>query len=192
MRRVCLALWYRTLVAGAAIMFGSTALFATPEPTATAPSVTTAPAPAAAPEADALVTELATCLSSDGNEVVFFPDKKFECAPFRSGSRLLAAITPQQRDPLVICRQEHAADQRRLRLKTIFKIAEHPKIKVGVNGIRLIGAVFCSDEVNLNSLNLSYSLVLDHGVFRYGIRADGFSTRGNFSVDDSFVFDKTA
>ena len=81
MRRVCLVLWYRALAAGAAILFGSTALFATPEPTTASPAATTAAA--AAPEADALVTELATCLSGDDHEVVFFPDKKFECVKFQ-------------------------------------------------------------------------------------------------------------
>jgi hypothetical protein len=185
MRRVCLALWYRALVAGAAIVFGSTAFVAAAATTA-APAP--APAPAAEAEADPLVTELATCLSADDREVVFFPDKKFECVPRRSGGRLLAAITPQQRDPLVICGSEHAKDQRRLRLKTIIKLAKQQAIKIGADGIRLIGAVFCSEEVNLNDLVLPYSLVLDHGVFRYGIRAVGFSTRDNFSVDDSYVF----
>ena len=120
---------------------------------------------------------------------MFFPDRKFECVKFRTGGKLLASITPQQRDPAVICRSDHQNDQRRLRTTIFSKIADAPGIDIGENGIRLIGAVFCSDEVNLNDLTLPYSLVLDDGVFRYGIRAERFSTRGNFSVEDSFVFD---
>ncbi len=175
MRTASFAAWTRALAAGATVLFLSKPLIAAPA--------------AAVPLEDVLVDELVKCLSSDEREAVFFPDRKFECVKFRTGGKLLASITPQQRDPAVICRSDHQNDQRRLRTTIFSKIATHPGIDIGENGIRLIGAVFCSDEVNLNDLTLPYSLVLDHGVFRYGIRAERFSTRGNFSVEDSFVFD---
>jgi hypothetical protein len=65
-------------------------------------------------------------------------------------------------------------------------------IRIAPTGIRLIGAIFCGDEMDLSDLNLSYPLVLDHALFRFGVRGDNFRTRGNFSLDGSYVFDNLA
>ena len=54
-------------------------------------------------------------------------------------------------------------------------------------GIRILGAIFCN-KLDLVGLNLEYSLVLDHSIFREGIDARNFQTRADFSVDDSLIF----
>jgi hypothetical protein len=68
--------------------------------------------------------------------------------------------------------------------------AEQPpkRPRIAATGIRLIGAIFCEDEVNLTDLDLPYPLVLDHALFRSGIRGQNFHTRGDLSLEGSFVF----
>jgi len=136
------------------------------------------------------VADFAKCLA-DEREVVLRPDQDPQCVAARSGGKLLDDITPEQRDPKIVCRSEHAGDRRRLPSDIIRQLAD-PKHRIAPTGIRLIGAVFCGDEVNLTDLNLPYSLVLDRSMFRFGVRGQNFRTRGNFSLDGSYVFDNLA
>ncbi len=136
------------------------------------------------------VADFAKCLA-DEREVVLRPDQDPQCVEARTGGKLLDDVTPEQRDPRVVCRSEHRGDRRRLPSDIIRELAD-PKHRIAPTGIRLIGAVFCSDEVNLSDLTLPYSLVLDRAMFRFGVRGQNFRTRGNFSLDGSYVFDNLA
>jgi hypothetical protein len=138
------------------------------------------------------VTDLAHCLAAradggDGNEAVLL-ESGWVCAEHHTGSALVGG-TIAALDPAEFCSSRHATDPRRLPSETIKRIAEQKETPLAPTGIRIIGAVFCRDEVNLSDLDLPYPLVLDRGLFRFGIRAQNFRTRGNFSVEDSLVFD---
>jgi hypothetical protein len=61
-----------------------------------------------------------------------------------------------------------------------------PRIKE--SGIRIIGAAFCSSEIDLSDIDIPYSIVLDYSLFKFGLRVKNFKTAGNFSIDYSVVF----
>jgi hypothetical protein len=158
---------------------------------------------------DDRVADFAKCLAT-GGEVVLRPDEGPSCAAFRTGARLLDDITPAQRDPAVVCRRDHTGDRRHLPSSIVRQLADLSQpsdtteikkmaeskpskpIRIAPTGIRLIGAIFCGDEMDLSDLNLSYPLVLDLALFRFGVRGENFRTRGNFSLDGSYVFDNLA
>jgi len=79
------------------------------------------------------------------------------------------------------------ADRRRLPGDAIKQIAAQTRAAGG--GIRIFGAVFCRDELDLRDLELSYSLVLAQSYFRWGITAQNFRTHGDFIADDSLILD---
>jgi hypothetical protein len=141
------------------------------------------------------VSDLAQCLAArpggaNGKEVVLL-ESGWVCAEYRTGSALVGGTTGAL-DPTEFCSSPHAADPRRLPSEIIKQIAEQKETPLAPTGIRIIGAVFCSDEVNLSDLNLPYPLVLDRGLFRFGIKGQNLHIRGNFSVEDSLVFDNLA
>jgi hypothetical protein len=61
--------------------------------------------------------------------------------------------------------------------------------RIKASGIRIIGAAFCSGEVDLDDIDVPYSVVLDYGLFKFGIRAQNLKTDENFSIDNSVVFE---
>jgi hypothetical protein len=138
-----------------------------------------------------LVTEIANCLAwasdpSKNNEVVLLPSG-LKCVSAGEGRRLLTEQGLPPKDFVMgeFCRQK---DKRHLPSAIIKQLVE-AKYRIQLSGIRIFGAVFCSDELDLNDIDLPYSLVLDFSVFRFGISAREFKTRGKLSVDNSFVFD---
>jgi hypothetical protein len=69
------------------------------------------------------------------------------------------------------------------------QLAAQKQISISPSGIRVFGAIFCDDELDLIGLNLPYSLVLGNSVFKYGIDAHNFHTSNDFTIDNSAIFD---
>jgi hypothetical protein len=142
---------------------------------------------------DNLVSDLTGCLGTqstvpNAKEVVLLEDK-WLCAERYKGAALIGD-TIVSIDPTKICASD-GKDQRRLPSDIIKKISE--KKDSGETqarlpaGIRILGAVFC-EAVDLSDLTLPYSLVLDHGLFKSGIRGQNLSLHGDFSVDSGLIF----
>jgi hypothetical protein len=85
-----------------------------------------------------------------------------------------------------VCKNE--SDQRRLTGDVVKRLATQTALPIAPSGIRIIGAVFCSD-LDLVGLNLPYSLVLDHSAFKDRIFARNVSMRGDFSIENGFAAD---
>ena len=99
---------------------------------------------------------------------------------------------PRPELPFNVSRDEidkicHDGDRRALSGDTIKRIVAQANDSIGPMGIRLIGGVYC-DQVDLAGLDLKYSLILDKAVFRRGITARNLRVKGDFSIDDSLVF----
>jgi hypothetical protein len=147
----------------------------------------------------ALAGSFANCLSAEnegrtGKEVVLLQDRVV-CAEYRTGSKLVTDnLQATTLDPKTICRPDQN-DQRKLRSSIVSEVAKtvlNQGSHIGSRGIRIIGAIFCSNEVDLSNTNLPYPLILDYGVFTFGIRAQNLHVGGNFSVDGSLIFDNLA
>ena len=80
-------------------------------------------------------------------------------------------------------------DYRRLESSLIKDIVAKKDPRVKASGIKIIGAAFCESEVDLSDIEVPYSVVLDFGLFKFGLRAQNLKTDGNFSIDNSVVFD---
>lgn len=140
--------------------------------------------------ADALWTQ---CLSK-ARQVILNPDG-WLCADKTAGEKLQPKLTVAQLDPEILCAGD---DKRRMPNGIIRKIADRIRTTtpdeglsgaIHKNGIRIIGAAFCQDEVNLSDLTLLHPLVLDNAIFRFGIRARSLNIGGNLSLDGSYVYD---
>lgn len=140
--------------------------------------------------ANALWTQ---CLSK-ARQVVLNPNG-WLCTDKAPGERVRPTLTADQLDPEIFCAGD---DRRRMPTGVIHKLVELVKTTtpeeglsaaVYKNGIRIIGAAFCQDEVNLSDLTLLHPLVLDNAIFRFGIRARGLNIGGNLSLDGSYIYD---
>jgi hypothetical protein len=84
---------------------------------------------------------------------------------------------------------EQGVDYRRMDSSLVKDIVDKKDPRVKASGIRIIGAAFCGSEVDLSDIEVPYSIVLDFGLFKYGLRAQNLKTDANFSIDNSVVFD---
>jgi hypothetical protein len=130
--------------------------------------------------------KIAGCLSVGEEALLLQVD--IICKPYREGSDYLDREnlqTPFDIEPAKVCKDP--ADRRRLNADAIKRIAlKEDTHAVAPSGIRIIGAIFC-DQLDLVGLELRYSLVLDRSLFKSGINARNFRTKGDFSIDDSVV-----
>jgi hypothetical protein len=141
----------------------------------------------------------------EGRQVVLYPDK-WSCTDLADGASQLLGL-----DPILFDRNActNPTDMRRMptgilqALKIFYDPSfksDDPKLKakdsdapeIRKNGIRVIGGLFCQDELNLNDFELPVSLVLDRGVFRYGVRATKMKIAGNLSFDRAYIYDNLA
>jgi hypothetical protein len=101
-----------------------------------------------------------------------------------------------------VCRNND--DPRRLPADTIKRIAAYKGLHIGPTGIRIIGAVFCSDPsiargrppfeqigLDLAGLNLEYSLILDRSVVNGTVDARNLRVKGDL-VSTTPFFDPTS
>src|SRR5262249_13840019 len=54
-------------------------------------------------------------------------------------------------------------------------------------GIRIIGGIYC-DGVDLNGLDLPFSLILDQSIFMGRVNIRNFHTRGDLALDSSVMY----
>ena len=138
------------------------------------------------------------CLDQ-GRQAVLYPDK-WLCMDRADGERQLAGLGAEDFD-LTAC--DNTKDLRRMPTGVLQKLKDKVKSnssnqtpyarEIRNNGIRLIGGLFCQDEVDLSSFRLDAPLVLDRGVFKFGVRATKeLAIAGNLSFAHAYVYDNLA
>src|ERR1051326_1085962 len=142
--------------------------------TASAAAQETATPPAAADSPAALsgsLHDIAACLAK-GQDAALYPDD-VKCL-----ERYMVGRRPKP--PSIDCGRPPPNDRRVLRGNAIKQLAAQvqPELKAEPAGIRIFGAAFCSDELDLIGLKLPYSLTLSQSYFHYGIAAANFRTDG--------------
>jgi hypothetical protein len=121
----------------------------------------------------ARLREIAECLAK-GNDAVLSRDR-LQCVD-RFAKHLPVDTAPGV-ELGVVCSSANADDRRRLSGDAVKQLAAQKQISISPSGIRVFGAIFCDDELDLIGLNLPYSLVLGNSVFKYGIDAHNFHTQ---------------
>jgi hypothetical protein len=140
-----------------------------------------------------------------GRQVVLNPGK-WTCTDRSDGAKQLSDL-----DPMLFDREActNPGDMRRLPTGILQALKKYydpsfkptdPNLKaddgdvaaIRKYGIRVIGGLFCQDEVNLNDFELPVPLVLDRGVFRYGVRATKMKIAGNLSFARAYIYDNFA
>lgn len=154
-----------------------------------------------------LVEAITLCLSHN-KEALLFP-KHVQCTNYREGQDLLEKEYDKHHlswptnanfkevcptDPINTSLQrtpQRLFDARLLSTrkpeKDILKILIQRKLEIGSHGIRIIGAIFC-EKVELVGYELSFSLVLDHSIFKEGMELRNLHIKGDLSVDGSYIF----
>jgi hypothetical protein len=134
------------------------------------------------------------CLSQ-GRQVVLSPDQ-WTCTDISDGEKLLNDLAPEKFDPATVC----GTDDKRLMptgvLHQIKKMLDTNLNSPTVHtrtiqkiGIRLIGGVYCQDEVNLSDFSLAVPLDLDRSVLKFGFRARNLTIGGNLSFAGSYIYE---
>jgi hypothetical protein len=136
-----------------------------------------------------VIGQIMSCLTK-GKEAVLSPSD-VTCQPYHAGINILHSQNrdmPLGTDAEQVCddSQGRPNDWRRLPGNAIKLIAAKQGPPIDTRGIRVFGAVFC-EQLDLTGLDLAYSLVMDRSLFRKGIEARNFHTRGDLSFDGSLA-----
>jgi hypothetical protein len=141
---------------------------------------------AAAPKPDPLVATIADC-AHQGLEIVMLmtgPD----CVARTKGPKKKTSDVPFGIADLdARCKDDN--ERRKLGpeiIKQVVRYADEQKQPIAPSGIRIIGAIFC-DRLDLEGLDLPYSLVLDHSAFAAHLSGRNLKIRSDFSLDGSFL-----
>jgi hypothetical protein len=127
-----------------------------------------------------------------GREVVLLA-QNVECKDPGKGAQFLEETNPGMpldTDADKACSQDEPNDQRKLSGDAIKRIVSLIKPSDVPRGIRIIGAVFCEQQLDLIGLDLPYSLVIDRSLFAKGLEARNFRTKGDFSFDGSLALER--
>jgi hypothetical protein len=140
-----------------------------------------------------VITAILTCLTKN-EEAILLPHS-VSCVGYREGLTLLADHLPGAPTGFVASRDcpsgkssPQSFDARRLGADAIVKLLK-PPITIGTHGIRILNAIFC-DRVNLVGLDLPFSIVIDKSIFNAGIEIRNLRTKGDLSIDGSFLFEQ--
>lgn len=152
-------------------------------------------------------TELLGCIQK-GGQVVLYPSGAF-CTSRYNGEAFFRDAAPNDFDPKDACKSKRILPAGVIRwlgnkLASILKPSQSASPSTADTRdsddtphakelqIRIIGAAFCDNELNLSDLNIPYALVLDRSVFTYGIRAEKLTVGGNLSFGGAYIYDNLA
>jgi hypothetical protein len=137
------------------------------------------------------------CLSQ-GRQVVLSPDQ-WTCTDISDGEKLLNDLAPEKFDPATVCGTD---DKRLMPTGVLHQIKKMLDINLNSPtvhtrtiqkiGIRIIGGVYCQDEVNLSDFSLAVPLDLDRSGLKFGFRARNLTIGGNLSFASSYIYDNFA
>jgi hypothetical protein len=148
------------------------------------------------PQGIDVLSRITNCLSV-GMEAVLIPDRMgVVCArPFKGTVFLKTAVLPfseekryqppEITDSESICKLR--ADKRVLDLRIIKELFRKSATTIDTIGIRIIGGIYC-DGVDLNGLDIPFSLILDRSIFRGRVNVRNFRTKGDLSLDNSVMY----
>jgi hypothetical protein len=147
-------------------------------------------APPPVPFVDRVIESIARCLG-EGREAVLLGES-MRCEEYRKGVSYLRdnnIQAPFDINVEDVCKNEGQEDWRRLPANVVKRLVAPKAAPLDPSGIRIIGGIFCQ-KLDLVGLDLPYSLVLDRSLFKLGIDARNFRTRGDLAVDQSFVLNE--
>lgn len=144
-----------------------------------------------------LLPAIRKCLAS--NWEVLLHDNRVDCMHYRAGTAAIGTgnsavplsltfrkYCPQNQPP-----SANPAKAEKLpfsgRVLTSEIISDLATEKLGSQGIRILGAVFC-EPLSLVGLDLQFSLILDHSLFKQGIELRNLKIGGDLSFDGSLIF----
>ena len=140
-----------------------------------------------------VITAILTCLGKN-DEAILLPHS-VSCVGYREGLRLLSDHEPGAPTGFVAnrdCPNSQSSpppfDARRVAADAIAQLLK-PPTKIGTHGIRILNAIFCN-RLNLVGLDLPFSIVIDKSIFNAGIEIRNLRTKGDLSIDGSFLFDQ--
>lgn len=173
-------------------------LAAMPQPHAAQPDKEI-PRPTNRTDPAAVATALWDGCLGQGRQVVLSPGT-WTCTETSDGEKLLGDLTPDKFDPDQVCKPDNTKKDLRImptgvlhRIKEILdenlKSPTEYTRTIQKIGIRIIGGVYCKDEVNLSDFTLAAPLDLDRSVLKFGFRARNMNIGGNLSFAGSYIYE---
>jgi hypothetical protein len=153
------------------------------------------------PKGESSLQRIANCLTV-GLEAVLTPENHgVACVAPNKGGEYLDSTgkdgseqpkypNPHKIDARAACAETQRAsnpDKRLLPSSLIKELTQLAKDRIDPRGIRIIGGIYC-DGLDLNGVNLSYSLILDRSIFNKDVEMKNARVNGDLSVDNAISY----
>jgi hypothetical protein len=147
------------------------------------------------PAEEGSLAKLTKCLLAGMEGVVIVDRQGVVCARPFYGTKLLdlgASWRGSESYPALpmvnaedVCKKN--TDLRILDRRIIKDIIKKSKDQIDPRGIRIIGGIFC-DGIDLDGVDIPYSLILDRSIVRGRVDIRNFRTKGDLSLDGSVIY----